>query len=365
MKELENENAMYLICFSLLVVCFISLLLLEPVNFSQVQETNQKISFWSLFESEARITGAVVLESLEGEKETNPARPEIENKTEEEIALTALLQAEEDLKEMQAAGLGIVWVNDALLEAKEAFQGINYTSLKQQAEELNASNQTLAQALILAAQQALGKNGSLGINYSIVIEKTKAISERKVQAFKIFDQIRASELRIEELNQTGLNLSESINLLSLAKIEFVAERYGTAEELLVKVDASIEEVKTEATLLNTLYKAGKDTTLNFIKEHFRAIIIVLVLMLGFTLLLSNRIEIRLLKKKIGEMEIEEEVLIGLMKKAQEDYFAGGKIPKKTFEIKMERFKERQREIKMQLPVLRAKLKKLIKLKRLV
>ena len=246
LTDIEQEKSMYAIYFVILVICVFSLLSLQPGSFS--------------------ITGYVVAETrnlaptiVEEEQYISYKNVSFENIT-QELALNAILQAEKDMQEMQEAGFGTAWVNDTLLEAKKYFEGENYTALLEQLEWIE-DNETRkkARALLVEAQKKIG----IPVDYKKVLEKTKAIHERKTKAYEIKDLIRASELRIEETGEilreellqsifkdsiTGAAVAETGNLtpmieesldmtaaselLDKAETEFKEERFGDAINLL-------------------------------------------------------------------------------------------------------------------------------------
>ena len=75
--------------------------------------------------------------------------------------------------------------------------------------------------------------------------------------------------------------------------------------------------------------------------------------------------VKVLNKRIKDMNVEKDVLTELMKKAQSDYYSKGIIPKQTYEIKLSKYKERMQQIKQELPVVESRLDKLAKMKRIV
>ncbi len=349
LTDIEQEKEMYTICFAILAICLISLLVLS----GNVQ--------FSIFNGQ--IAGAVVLEQNISQEELiiDYKNISFENIT-QELAFNALLQAERDMLEMQGNGFGVVWVNDSLIEAKKYFKGEDYTSLLKEIWRIK-DNKTRenAQNLLIGAQKRIGVN----VDYKKVLEKTKAINERKVKAYEINDYIVASELRIKEMEKTGLNMSGALDILNSAKIEFKEERYDNAIKLLAQIEPKIDEIKSENNLVKTIYRAGKETTLNFIKEHYIAIIISFTVLIIIFLLSYNRVMVIILNKKIDDMNIEKEVLDDLMRKSQSDYYSKVVIPKKTYDIKINAYKERMLQIKQQMPVVEARLEKLSKMKRIV
>ena len=285
----------------------------------------------------------------------------LENITQEK-ALNAVLQAEKDKEEMQEQGFGIVWVNDTLIEAKRYFEGEDYTSLLADIAKIKDLDlREKSRELLLKAQENVG----VSVDYQKVLESTKAIDERKKKAFEINDLIRASELRIEEFKQEGLNPLEAEKILSDAVVEFNDERYEQAEELLESIGGELIELSAETTLTKTLYRAGRDNLLVFLKENYQLLLLIFGSLLIALILLYNRLMIFILKRKIQDMKVEAEVLMDLLKKAQTDYFAKGIITKQTFEIKTAKYKQASVSIKQKLPVLESLLDKRLKSKRVL
>jgi len=261
---------------------------------------------------------------------------------------------------MDEAGFGITWVKDKLIEATIYFEGKDYTTLLKQAEPLEDREQREdARALSVKTQEKIG----VEVDYQRVLENTKAISERKDKAYEIIDLIRASELRIEDIEKTsGINLTPARVLLSKAEIEFNEERYEDAIKVLAQIDPTITKVELENTLIKAIYRASKETTANYIKEHYVGILVTLFI-IGFgSFFVYKRVSAQLLERKIKDMDVEKGVLLELIKNAQRDYYQKGSITKKTYQTKVAKHKERMLHIKEQIPVLQARLKNMTKRK---
>jgi len=379
LTDIEQEKSMYAIYFIILVICVFSLLSLKPGSFS--------ITGYAV--ADTRNLAPIIAEE---KPYIDYANISVENIT-QELALNAILQAEKDMQEMQEQGFGIVWVNDTLIEAKKYFEGENYTALLGDIKGIeDLERREKARSLLIEAQKKIG----VPVDYKKVLEKTKAINERKKRSYEIIDYIRAAELRIEEtevklreellssifrgsitgaavvdtgnlthMAEDGLDMTSASELLDKAKIEFKEERFEDTINLLNDVEPKINEIKAENTVAKTAYRAGKETTINFIKEYYIAIIAGLIIITSIFLLFYNRVMVRILKRKIHDMNVEEEVLMDLIKKAQSDYYSKGIIPKQNYEIKLSKYKERILEIKHQLPVIQARLKKLASIKRII
>ena len=350
MKEsnfLEEEKAMYAICFSTLIFCAFALVFL---NFNSANIVTGNV----IFKDNANSTSANL-------NDTNYESISLENIT-QETALNSILQAESDMQEMQEEGFGVSWVNDTLIEAKKYFEGKNYTALLQDIEKINdTERKEKAKALLLTAQKTIG----VEVDYKKVIELTKAINERKKKAYEIYDLIRASGLRIQEFKQQGLDISEVESTLANAVNEFKNERYQDAENLLNSIDKKLIELSAQTTLVKTIYRAGKENIAVFIKEHYKELLLLLGSLLVIAILLYNHIKIAVLRRRIRDMKVEKDVLGDLMKKAQMDYFAKGDITKQTFQIKMSKYKEKLAEINQKLPVAETLLEKRLKSKRIL
>ncbi len=347
-KLTEEEKSMYSISFITLIACTFLLVLLG-------------------FNTPNIITGAVVHEDsnetiiYEEEITINYENISFENIT-QETALNAILQAEKDIQEIQEAGFGISWFNDTLIEAKKYFKGKDYTALLKQIEAINdTERREESRALLIEAQKTIG----VSVNYKLVLEKTKAIQERKERTFEINDLIRASELRLKEFKQQGLDTSEAEEILANAVNEFENERFENIEDILSSVDTKLIELSAETTIVKTIYRAGKENITSFIKDRYRELLLLLGSLLVIAILLYNRIMIAILRHRIRDMKVEKDVLLDLMKESQTDYFVKGNITGETFKINISNYEKRFVELKQKLPVAEDLLEKRLKSKRVL
>lgn len=348
-SEAEQEMSMYAICFTTLVISALLLFLIEV-------------------DSPDKITGFIVFNSTSEKKPVDYPLPVVKPQNisyeniSQENALNAILQAENDMKELQEQGFGIRWINDTLLEAKKYFEGANYTTLLEELEKINdTETKERARILVATAQEKIG----VPVDYKQVLEKTAAIAERKAKTYELSDLIRSSELRIEEFKQEGLNTSEADVILANAVNEFKNERYEDVENLLATIDTKLIELSAETTMMKTIYRAGKVNIIAFFENHYKELLLLLGSLSVIALLLYNRIMIVILRRKIKDLKVEEDVLEELMKRTQADYFARANIPRHIFEVKIAKFKERLAEVKQTLPVMESLLDKRLKSKRVL
>lgn len=343
----EKEKAMYGISAITLVISFFVLIF---AGFNVTSSIMGNV-----------IAGYVVMEDDNETLKGNETANESAGIT-QEMALNALLQAETHMKELQEAGFGVIFINDTIIEAKRYFKGEDYTALIEEVEKIEDDEKRQdARNLLLAAQETTG----VEVDYARVVDLSNLVAERKEKTYKLNDLIRAVELRIGDFKLQNVDATEAEEILANAINEFENERFGNVENILSNVDAKLIELSAETTIVRTLYRAGKDNLIDFVKDHYVPILLLLGSLLAIAILLYNRIMMAMLRRRIKDMKLEKDVLEELMKKAQSDYFAKGDITKQTFEIKMAKFKEKFVEIKQKLPVAETLLDKRLKSKRML
>ncbi len=229
-----------------------------------------------------------------------------------------LSQAAKDIIEMSDSGFGIVFVNDALLDARKAF------------------NATL---------------------YSTVAEKTSLISERKIQAYNISDSLSALNFGVEELEGYGLNTSEIRSLLNRSKIAFQQERYEEADQLIRQAYTKLTDVRAEATLVQVRIRVLRENLISFVGDNQTNITVGGFAVAVIAYVISSRIMAARTKTRIRGLKAEKSVLKSLMKKAQYEHFQAGTLGKESYEIKMNKYEERAREIKELVSVLKSRIGK--------
>jgi hypothetical protein len=358
---------------TLCIICIVVLAMISASAFAILPNTQRRI--WGANETTAitdtddilpaPIVPVIELGQKAAENTTVPVgvaeAPPVKIITEAE-AFNALVQAQDDAAEMQAAGLGTDFVNDKLMEAKDAFAGANVSQALQQIGETKSEEQKkYAMGLYLAALEAArteaGENYTkIGENYTKVVEISDLIRSRKEQAYKLMDDLELLELDMNALNKTIANYSLSDYLYIKARTAFQEERYEESRGLINQTYASITTITIESTRLRALLKASRRTIVNFTREHWLGIIITLAVLLTLGAYAQDKAALIRLKRKIKDMNIEDSTLLKLMKEAQKDYYQTGEISRKMFDIKMQKYKERKTEIKERLPVLNAEKK---------
>ncbi len=343
----EKEKGMYGLCSIILVVCMLALSFI-------ILKVPQGITGNAIFDSGKNF-------SLNINDSIDYGNISLENAT-EEIALSAILESEYDLEEMKEQGFEVTWANDTLIEAKTYFEGQDYTALLKEIKQIRDNKKrSMAEKLLLNAQQKIGKE----VDYKKVLELTRSIRERKEKSYGIKDVIRASELMINDFKSRGLDTSEADKVLLESLEEFKNGRLENAREKLEMIGNILIELSGQAALAKTVYKSGRDNAINFLKEHYIILLLFLGSLIAILVLSYNRIKIAILKHGIHDMDIEKDVILDLIKKAQSDYYSKNSIPRKIFDIKVSKYKEKLAEINEKLPVMKNNLGKRLSSKRVL
>lgn len=275
--------------------------------------------------------------------------------SEKERALSALLASEEILQEMKAEGFGVTLINDTLIEAKRAFYGENYSELLKGAENISDEKKMeQAKALLLAAQQV----ASGSIDYVKVLEKAAAIEEIRDRAYEVRDSVQTLERRIKEVkeNTPTIDLKDAEGLLAKANEELANEFYDESENLATQGLDIVRKRQGEATQLKVLYKASQENLVNYLKENWKKVTLtsVIIIFLGSAAFFFGSVFI--IRRELGDLNLEREVLISLIKQIQKERFGEGNITQGEYEIKIQKFKERLIDIDKIMPILKARMK---------
>jgi len=242
------------------------------------------------------------------------AQEEITN----EQALKAIENAKQDMFIMDTEGFTTTFINDSIIESEAALERV---------------------------ENALALNYS-GFSYQEVLEILKIIPERKAKAYEISDKLRALELKTENYGSTSVDVAESLIILRNAKQAFDEERYESAESLMIDLENTLETAKAERTLGNVVANSTK----NFIQKNYLQLIILFVVLALITIISWNRIRKIRAKNKLTTLRIEKDSINELMKETQREFYQRENIPKITYKIRMDLYKEKLTELNHTIPV---------------
>ncbi len=285
-----------------------------------------------------------------------------------EDALNAIHLAEQDISEMQKEGFSTDYVNDVLIEAKQALERADFAETIKQ----NADGELAEQAK--AALEGLNYKG---FTYDAVLNYTQQINLRKNQTYELSDSLRAFELETEPYIEkvkalrnkpsniiTGffiakdsekeiVNISETEDILSEAREAFEKERYAEANEKLLEAQKDLEEKKRELATINVLVTSGK----SFFSKNFVNILITFLILGALSIFIAGKIHLKKIKNKLEDLTAEQKALVNLIKKAQIERFKKGTISNIVYKIRMEQYTNRLNKNKQRIPVLKSMLKK--------
>ena len=199
------------------------------------------------------------------------------------------------------------------------------------------------------------------IDYEKILANAALISKAREDAFYVYDLLTLKEIEIIEFEQiSGINASSAWQLYNNAQTEFENERYENAKEALNAITPKLDQIQVDATRLTTQLLAQKNRFMEWVKNNVISIVLTIFVIAGLALFFYKKMEISLIQRKITHLQIEQEVLADLMKRAQKEYYNDGKITKSMYTMKTELYKNRTEEIKTTLPILQRDLLKKMK-----
>ena len=243
---------------------------------------------------------------------------------------SAIAAAKLDMQEMIDAGFNVIRVNDTISECEQLYD----------------------------AQLALEEK-TKDAEYGNILEKIKAVAEIKKTAFLAYDELETinESLSGKMKKSPDANFTESKSLLAQAQKEFYDERYEMCIEIVNSIYNKMAEAEAEASRMNTFYRAATYGIANFFKKNWEILSIIAAAAAVILLIMRKRMMVARLKKKLKKLELEKQVILDLIKKAQKDYFESGKLSEANYRIKTKKFSELVRDIDRQVPLVREELEK--------
>ncbi|OYT32871.1 hypothetical protein DRJ22_02655 [Candidatus Woesearchaeota archaeon] len=255
--KIKHKKQTYIICGILLVISILGIMLLKN--------------------NEPRMAGHAVIQ-----QETIQAKqPTAEN------ALESLLEAEDDLKEMQEQGLSTFFIQDTLLKAKRKFIGKNKIMLESLMYGRKQGLKKKYLEHLTKIYETTPEHELEDLNYAETIKLTDLIKEKKLQAYKIIDTLDLLKEKEKEYRAEGADTIDAVELLGKAKKEFKEERYDNAEKFLKQADSGLETAHAELLKTKEIWNS-----INFLLEKYG-----IYLLISITII---TIIIHFIKKKVIE-----------------------------------------------------------------
>lgn len=233
-------------------------------------------------------------------------------------ALNAIIDAENIIKGMEENNFTTVYVNDLLIESKNALEEANYIA---------------------------------------VIEKTNQIAYGKSQAYNISDALFAIEIHINELNESGADIETIENNFLIAKQYFKDENYNRAEERIEKIYIQLGETETEYRLFTARAKVLRNNIINYIQDNWEKILIGIFIGLVALYFIYRKSYLFYIDSKVQNLRKEEKVLSDLLIKTQEDRYVNKNLSESGYKTKIRKYKEELNRVKEYIKIYEKILKK--------
>ena len=260
-------------------------------------------------------------------------------------AQTALNDSLTILNEFSSVSFPVSFINDTYSDASLAFQQAVY------AEILGDNSIPENDSQKVLAKSALKFVNLKDINYAGVILYADKIKQHKIDAYNIYDSLNLLGTKVDNYAAGGMNVSVARGLLSSANKSFYLDQFNDSLTYLDKTTLQLESDSEQLSSISVLAENAK----NFFYRYWYLIISILIILLIIAGIFIIRIRRYLLKEKINKMEIEEKVLMDLIKKNQTERFKEAKISGLVYNIRVKKYEERLSEIRQELPVLKANL----------
>jgi hypothetical protein len=181
----------------------------------------------------------------------------------------------------------------------------------------------------------------------------RKMEERLAESIFLLDYKRAIELKIDDYEKQGINVTEEKKLFNQSEAYIYNDEFDAAKETLSYIDASLEDKFSEKASLKSFIYAGQ----SFFSKWKKQIAIVFIFIILLAVVLFKPLYKRNLKDKIQRLEIEERMIEHLIKDTQLRYFKKRELSATIYNIKIDAYRKRLAEIKSKLPLYKSKLEK--------
>jgi len=257
-----------------------------------------------------------------------------------ENAVNAIQQAEIDMNYMISEGFSVSYVNDKLIAANQALERADFA-------ELIRTNST--GYLAEQAKQALEGLNYEGFTYLDVLVYTNEITQRRLDAYRLSDYIRAVEIKMQTYQEQGVDTDVAEQILGEARTAFEKERYDEVETKLAEVNTELNNKRAETTAVNVIVTSSQ----SFIEKNWQELSILIIVIIVIFWFSWRHYRIRRAEYRLKKMIAEKESLFKLMKKTQSDRFKKGKLSESLYKIRTEKYRKRLNELNETIPALRS------------
>jgi hypothetical protein len=262
--------------------------------------------------------------------------------------LEFLKEADGVIQKLKQDNFTTLYLQDKFDSAKEEMSVAYYKDIK---KNNKIANDQIYLDFIYKIMKGIDKKPGdeyTSIDYISVEMISNEIGYISDQIYRINTSLVVVKDKLEEYGGLNVNVTESEKLYLLGLDSFNQERYDESESTLAKANSELELGLTKVAVTDVLAKEG----MSYLKEHKMGISIFLILLIVFGPVVFRRIRLYRLTRNIKDKELENEVLIELIKKSQVERFRLGSIDNPTYHIKLDKYMEKISKIKSMLPVLK-------------
>lgn len=254
----------------------------------------------------------------------------------------------EELQNVQTENL-----SESALNAKQQLLEAYTLIADMQSRGFNTTRATDTFAIavnLYTAQVALEeKEGPSAADYAGITKKAEEIRAIRKSALAINDELKVLEGAIGRV-QEGVDTSEAKSLYSTAVQDFKSERYELAKENIEKSYGKISEAESTFTQSAIIVQATKSLWEKLLSAWMWVVAIsAAIIVIG--VFGSKQIRTVITRGRVTHLELERQILEGLIKKTQETYFEKGTLSENTYHIRMKKYADLIRDINRQIPLL--------------
>lgn len=265
-----------------------------------------------------------------------------------ETAQKCLENAKQQINDMKQTGFSTQYVEDLYDEAQQAFTGPNITKLEKQVQILNETGQSTDELLELIAVSKPQYNKTIQLCEQITLVKKEAIA--------LSLEITQLEKLVNEQQQT-VDITIPKQYIEQAQDALDKEHYADAKQYINQTTDALEQSIIEGSRTRVLLKVAKRSVTVFAKEHWQLLIILTAIILLISYVLGILAEIYHTERKIAHAKTELKATTEMLKSVQKEYFGQGQYSSGSYKTKKNYLKQRQLELKKDIPVMENNLKR--------
>jgi hypothetical protein len=216
-------------------------------------------------------------------------------------------------------------------------------------------NDSLKQAQLLYDSKVVLLSKKQSSDFSIIIPYCDEIKKVRELAISAKDEFEALLIFYNESIVKGMNTASIDKIIDEIKDEMKNERYENVKALTDKGYNEIIDVKSSYTALNLFLDSTTKGLLKFIKDKWKIIVSVIVVIVILFLVYRIKIIKWLLERQLSKLQLRKKTIQDLIMKIQREYFEVGKMSESEYNIKTKKFAELILDIDRQVPLIKEEL----------